>query len=181
MVRPPCRPRAASRGMRWLVERGSMPYSAVTQPCPIPFRKLGTFSSTLTVQITRVSPNSTNTEPSAWRVKRRVIVTARNSSGLRPLGRISAIPGDQGRPRRALLYVRTRTNETREARGCYFCSSLLMKFSISRSSRFIDFFLCLDPGADVAPDPSLGRLALDLFTCAFCASILFLAISQSAS
>ncbi len=35
-VRPPCLPRAASRAIRSLVERGSMPYSAVTQPAPVP-------------------------------------------------------------------------------------------------------------------------------------------------
>jgi hypothetical protein len=58
-------PRAASRSERVLVARGSMPYSAVSQPSPLPFRKAGTFSSTLAVQITRVSPNSTSTEPSA--------------------------------------------------------------------------------------------------------------------
>jgi hypothetical protein len=49
-----------------------MPYSAVTQPLPWPLRKGGTCSSTLAVQSTRVSPNSTSTEPSAWRVKPRV-------------------------------------------------------------------------------------------------------------
>ena len=33
-MRPPCLPRAASRGDRVCVARGSMPYSAVTQPSP---------------------------------------------------------------------------------------------------------------------------------------------------
>ena len=66
-VRPPCLPRAASRSMRLVVERGSMPYSAVSQPLPSPRRKRGTLRSMLAVQITRVSPNSTSTEPSAWR------------------------------------------------------------------------------------------------------------------
>jgi len=46
-------------------ERGSIPYSAVTQPCPLPFKNPGTFSSTLAVHITWVSPNLINTEPSA--------------------------------------------------------------------------------------------------------------------
>ncbi len=67
-VRPPCLPRAASRSMRVLVERGSMPYSAVSQPRPSPRMKRGTPRSTLAVQITLVSPYSTSTEPSAWRV-----------------------------------------------------------------------------------------------------------------
>jgi len=56
-----------SRFMRVLVERGSMPYSAVTQPLPWPFRKGGTFSSMEAVQSTLVSPNSTSTDPSGWR------------------------------------------------------------------------------------------------------------------
>ncbi|MCY1282026.1 hypothetical protein D9M70_308480 [compost metagenome] len=64
-VRPPCLPRLASRWLRSPVERGSMPYSAVSQPWPWPLRKRGTPASALTVQITLVSPNSTSTEPSA--------------------------------------------------------------------------------------------------------------------
>ena len=55
-----------SRGVRVLVERGSMAYSAVTHPSPCPFRNGGTFSSTDAVQITLVRPNSTSTEPSGW-------------------------------------------------------------------------------------------------------------------
>jgi hypothetical protein len=51
--------------MRVAVERGNMPYSAVIQPLPSPRRNRGTPLSTLAVQITRVSPNSTSTEPSA--------------------------------------------------------------------------------------------------------------------
>ena len=35
-VRPLCLPRAASRSLRVWVARGSMPYSAVTQPSPLP-------------------------------------------------------------------------------------------------------------------------------------------------
>jgi hypothetical protein len=61
-------PRAASRSLRVLVERGSIPYSAVSHPCPVPLRNGGTFSSTLAVQSTLVSPHSISTEPSACRV-----------------------------------------------------------------------------------------------------------------
>src|SRR5258706_4520381 len=85
-VRPDCLPRAASRSVRVLVARGSMPYSAVTQPLPVSRRKGGTRSSTDAVQSTRVSPNSTSTEPSACRVRPRVSRTVRSSSGRRPLG-----------------------------------------------------------------------------------------------
>src|SRR6188474_134380 len=83
-VRPPCLPRAASRGDRECVARGSMPYSAVTQPSPRPRRKDGTPSSALAVTSTRVSPNSTSTDPSACRVYPRVIRIGRSSSGARP-------------------------------------------------------------------------------------------------
>src|SRR6478672_11888998 len=86
-VRPPCLPREASRSLRVLVARGSMPYSAVTQPSPLPRRKPGTRFSTLAVHSTRVSPKATSTDPSAWRVKPRVIDTARIWSAARPLGR----------------------------------------------------------------------------------------------
>jgi hypothetical protein len=42
-----------------------MPYSEVIHPSPWPLRKGGTRSSTLTVQITRVSPTSISADPSA--------------------------------------------------------------------------------------------------------------------
>jgi hypothetical protein len=45
------------------VERGSMPYSAVTQPWPRPRRKRGTPSSTLAVQSTRVRRSSPARSP----------------------------------------------------------------------------------------------------------------------
>ena len=64
-VLPLCLPRAASRAERVWVERGSMPYSPVTQPLFLPRIHMGTRSSTLAVQSTRVSPNSASTEPSA--------------------------------------------------------------------------------------------------------------------
>ncbi len=86
-VRPPCLPRAASRPPRVWVARGSMPYSAVTQPCPLPRSQRGTPASTLALHSTLVSPNSTSTEPSAWRVKSRVRRISRGWSGRRPLGR----------------------------------------------------------------------------------------------
>ena len=55
-----------ARGMRSAEERGSMAYSAVTQPWPLPRRKPGTRSSTVAAQSTRVRPISTRAEPSAW-------------------------------------------------------------------------------------------------------------------
>jgi hypothetical protein len=58
-------PAAASRPDRVDVARGSMPYSAVTQPLPVLRRNGGTLSSMLAVQITLVWPTSISTEPSA--------------------------------------------------------------------------------------------------------------------
>src|SRR6185312_8605679 len=62
-VRPPTRPLTDSRSDRSWVAAGSIAYSAVSQPNPEPLRQRGTPSVTLAVHITRVSPNSTNTDP----------------------------------------------------------------------------------------------------------------------
>jgi hypothetical protein len=67
-VRPPCLPLAASREVRVWVARGNMPYSAVTQPSPLPRRKPGALFSMLAVHNTWVSPKQTSTDPSACRV-----------------------------------------------------------------------------------------------------------------
>ena len=56
--------RAADRGVRVWVARGSIAYSAVSQPPPDASRQAGTFSSTDTLHRTRVPPVSTSTEPS---------------------------------------------------------------------------------------------------------------------
>jgi hypothetical protein len=53
------------RPERVWVDRGSIAYSAVTHPLSCPTRNGGTLFSTLAVQITLVSPNSTSTDPSA--------------------------------------------------------------------------------------------------------------------
>jgi hypothetical protein len=53
----------------------------------LPRRNGGTPSSTLAVHSTRVAPNSTSTDPSAWQVKRRVKRTGRSASAARPLWR----------------------------------------------------------------------------------------------
>src|SRR5262245_23907492 len=89
-VRPPCLPALASRRMRSPVERGSMPYSAVTQPLPELRIQVGTFSSRLAVHSTWVSPNFTRQEPSACLEMPRSKEMARISSGWRFDGRILA-------------------------------------------------------------------------------------------
>ena len=102
-VRPDCLPRAASRSLRVWVERGSMPYSAVTQPSPLPFLCGGILSSTLAVHSTRVSPM--RPAPSLrhawcnWRVKDRV----RSASGARPLGRAMGGHGGRSKTENAIL------------------------------------------------------------------------------
>jgi hypothetical protein len=62
-VRPPGP--ARSRAVRSWVARGSMAYSAVSQPRPLPRRQGGTDSTTLAVHMTRVAPKRTRHEPSA--------------------------------------------------------------------------------------------------------------------
>jgi hypothetical protein len=51
--------------MRWWVERGSIPYSAVNQPLPEANRQAGTLSSIEALHKTRVWPVSIKTLPSA--------------------------------------------------------------------------------------------------------------------
>ena len=86
-VRPDCLPCAASRRVRSLVARGSMPYSAVTQPLPAPRSHGGTCSSRLAVQKTWVSPKRTRQEPSACFDTPRSRLTGRMSSAARFDGR----------------------------------------------------------------------------------------------
>ena len=76
--------REASRPIRSWVDLGSMPYSAVIQPSPLPLRNDGTPDSTLTVQITFVWPKLMSADPSAWALNPRSMVTARSSSAARP-------------------------------------------------------------------------------------------------
>src|SRR6266566_1503461 len=91
-VRPPCLPAAASRRVRSRVARGSMPYSAVTQPLPWPLSQGGSRSSSVAVTSTWVSPNLTIQEPSAYLTTPRSSDTARSSSGARRLGRMGNPP-----------------------------------------------------------------------------------------
>ena len=87
-VRPEGWPTVASRRVRSLVARGSMPYSAVTQPRPWPLSQGGRRSSRLAVQCTWVLPNLMRQEPSACMDTARSMLTRRSSSGLRFEGRM---------------------------------------------------------------------------------------------
>ncbi len=86
-VRPPMRPRTDSRSLRVVVARGSIAYSAVTQPWPEPLRQRGTPAVKEAAHSTRVPPNSTSTLPSAASSQPRSNRTARSSSVRRPSAR----------------------------------------------------------------------------------------------
>ena len=90
-VRPPTRPWIASRAPRSCVARGSIEYSAVIHPWPLPRRCIGTRSSTLAVIHTRVRPISIRHEPSACTLTPSSIFTGRSWSGARP-SRRAAVP-----------------------------------------------------------------------------------------
>ena len=78
-----------SRERRDEVARGSMSYSAVTQPEPRPRIQPGTCSSTEAAQSTAVSPISIIAEPSADSWQPVVIRTGRNWSQCLSSARIS--------------------------------------------------------------------------------------------
>ena len=71
--------------MRSPVDAGSIPYSAVTQPRPLPDIQRGTESWTEAVQMTRVSPQEISTEPVAVATKPGSIVTGPQLVGRAPI------------------------------------------------------------------------------------------------
>ena len=81
-VRPPTL--FLSRRTRSLVDRGSIAYSAVTHPVPLPRIHGGTRPSTVAVQMTRVSPVSIRADPSASGTYPEMIFTGRCSDAERP-------------------------------------------------------------------------------------------------
>src|SRR3954447_24239010 len=83
-VRPSGRPLVTSRCLRSPVEAGSMPYSAVIQPRPLPAIQRGTDSCTDAVQMTRVPPQVISAEPVAVLTNPGSMVTGRSSSAARP-------------------------------------------------------------------------------------------------
>ncbi len=117
-VRPPILPRTDSRSFRVSVARGSIEYSAVTQPRPLPLRQRGTPCCTEAEQSTLVSPKLINAEPSAYFCQSRSIETGRSWSLVRASGRGMASrvvaasdrpgrPGQDGGMRTETLDVRT--------------------------------------------------------------------------
>ncbi len=117
-VRPPILPRTDSRSERVLVDAGSMAYSAVTQPRPLPLRHRGTPSEAEAAHSTRVRPNSTSTEPAAWSSQCRVMVTCRRASSARPSLRGGAGRGASMSP--TLVSA---------SPGCYFTSARRIRHS----------------------------------------------------
>src|SRR4051812_3950405 len=106
-VRPDGLPSLTSRLIRSGELPGSIEYSAVTQPLPLPRIQRGTSSSTDAVQSTRVLPKLTRHDPADMAVKSRSNVIGRSSSGARPSARVAVMtpswqagrdlrPGDGG-------------------------------------------------------------------------------------
>jgi hypothetical protein len=83
-VRPSGRPLDTSRWRRSPVDAGSIPYSAVSQPRPLPDSQRGTPSVCEAVQMTRVSPALMSAEPVAVATKPGWMVTGRSPSAGRP-------------------------------------------------------------------------------------------------
>src|SRR3954451_8731110 len=90
-VRPSGRPFVTSRCLRSPVDAGSIPYSAVIQPRPLPAIQRGTDSCTDAVQITRVPPQLISAEPVAVLMNPGWIVTGRSWSAARPPLRSRAV------------------------------------------------------------------------------------------
>src|SRR4029434_2672455 len=104
-----------------------MPYSAVTQPAPLPRRKGGTDSSTEAVHKTRVSPMAIKTEPSAYLFTPVLMATGRNSSLRRPSTRMVVPPSG--------VVLRSRPS----CRLTLACPALVRKgASVPRLSRLVD-------------------------------------------
>src|SRR5437870_7028416 len=83
-VRPPAPLR--SRWVRVVVARGSIAYSAVTQPSPLPLRQPGTPFSTDAAHSTSVPPLRTRHEPSAYGLAPRSSFSGRSALAARPSG-----------------------------------------------------------------------------------------------
>src|SRR5690554_6342461 len=77
--------------MRSFVERGSIAYSAVTQPAPLPESHLGTPGVKDAVHKSLVRPKEMSALPSACSLHPRSIVTGRNSLAARPSIRVVVI------------------------------------------------------------------------------------------
>ncbi len=83
-VLPPSFPLTLSRSERVCVARGSIEYSDVTQPFPLPTSHLGTPGVKEATQSTLVLPKETRVEPSAWFSQLRSNLISRKSCGVRP-------------------------------------------------------------------------------------------------
>ena len=92
-VLPDGRPLATSLRTRSSVDLGSIAYSAVTHPMPLPLRQRGTPGDTVAVQMTCVSPISINADPSALGMNPGVIFTGRVCSAVRPSARVACSSG----------------------------------------------------------------------------------------
>ena len=177
-VRPDCLPADASRRVRSVVARGSIPYSAVIQPLPRPLSQGGRRSSRLAVHSTWVWPNLIRQEPSACMETARSKETRRSSSGLRFDGRMRALfrclSGCRGggRRRRART-VRRATYAGRPAGGkgidraldraqCVAGSVATSRRGLSRAPGFANFIgerVAIQPPEHIVPTAAAGASA----------------------
>ena len=82
--------RRRARERVW-VARGSIAYSAVTQPLPLPFEERRHLLLDRGGADHPVSPNAISAEPSAYRLQSGVMTTVRSSSGFLPSGRMGPV------------------------------------------------------------------------------------------
>src|SRR5699024_3733967 len=87
-VRPSTLPRTDSRPVRSPVARGSIAYSAVTQPRFLPLSQRGTPWVKLAVHSTLVLPKLTTADPSAWADQPVSLVTSRSWDTVRSSARV---------------------------------------------------------------------------------------------
>src|SRR5438045_6804006 len=85
-VRPPGRPRFTSRPDRSRVDAGSIEYSPVTHPRPVPRSHRGRSSDTVAAHSTRVLPMEHRTDPFAHPWYLNTYVTGRISPNAPPYG-----------------------------------------------------------------------------------------------
>ena len=118
-MRPFCLPAAClPSGALVPVEPGSIPYSAVSHPCPRPASQRGTPSSIVAVQRTRVFPKEMSAEPCACSRKSRHDLerpAARHAAG--PLASVGSRQEPTGRASFARCERRSRHAFVRNARG----------------------------------------------------------------
>src|SRR5262249_49318022 len=159
------RPLVTSRGVRFPVARGSMAYSAVTQPLPVLRRNGGTVSSTVAAHSTCVVPIRISAEPSAVTRYPVTISTGRISPASRVSVRIShnKVEKDHDQSHAHKNQDHARKRRWRRARGCLAFSPCGLEFGhkcdgITRIPRSLSDIMWLSNA--VGQRSSVGRAAV---------------------